>query len=80
MSSPNDIEVMIHCYGTRSVHPRIDAPAVQSAIERFLAAGLPIQTDESGIFEATDGGKLFVEALCAVPWPERRWVLPQVVI
>jgi hypothetical protein len=71
----NDIEVMLHYYCSPSPHPRIDAPAVQDAISQFLAAGL-LEYVKKDIYEATEGGKMYVEALRKVPIPKRQWVLP----
>lgn len=34
--SPNDIEVLIHCFGSREPHPRLTAPAVRDALDRFM--------------------------------------------
>ncbi len=75
MSTPNDIEVMIHYYGSRSVHPRIDAPAVREAINRFVAAGLLVPfVDAADVYDATEGGKMYIEELCQVPLPKLKWV------
>lgn len=75
--SPNDIDVMLHYYGSRSVHPRIDAPAVRDAIDRFLKAGLFTQSDLADVYEVTEGGRMYVDALRAVPLPERLWTMPK---
>lgn len=77
MATPNDIEVMIHYYGSRSVHPRIDAPAVREVTTRFLAAGLIEHTDQQDVYRATEGGTLWIEMLCATPYPEHRWIDPR---
>jgi len=74
LSTPNDIEIMIHYHGSRTVHPRINAPAVGESIQRFLSAGLLVETDVEGIYDTTEGGRMYVEALCAVPLPVQRWV------
>lgn len=73
MSTPNDIDVMLHYYCSGAPHPRIHAPAVHDAISRFLAADL-LKYVEKDIYEATEGGKLYVETLCSVPLPERKWI------
>ena len=78
--SPNDIEVLIHYYGTRIVHPRLHAPAVREATDNFLAAGLiegdPDSTDRD-VYRTTSGGDKLIKMLCATPWPEKRWVDPR---
>lgn len=74
--SPNDIEVLIHCYGTREPHPRLTAPAVRDALDRFMVADL-IKIEGDSIYSTTEGGRLLVEMLCATPWPEHRWIDPR---
>lgn len=73
--SPNDIEVLLHCHCTPGPHQRLDAPAVLDAVTRFLDAGL-IERVAPSEYRTTEGGRVLVEALCAVPWPVRRWVMP----
>lgn len=75
--SPNDIEVLLHYHCSHSVHPRIDAPAVQGAIRQFVDARLLIQLSggpSADVYETTEGGKMLVEQLCAVPFPVLKWV------
>jgi len=76
MSSSNDIEVMIHYFCTMSPHPRLDAPVVADAVRRLVAAGL--LEEDTGSYQPTEGGHMYMDALRAVPWPVRGWVVPKV--
>ncbi len=85
MSTPNDIEVMLHYYTSPVGHPRIHASAVRDAVERFVNAGLlvhkndtPTTVNDLNAYEVTKGGRMYVEALCAVPIPTQQWVMPRV--
>jgi len=77
MNTPNNIEVMIHYYGSRVVHPRIDAPAVRQAVAEFIEKGLLEPMDIADVYQPTEGGNLYVEMLCEVPYPVRRWIDPR---
>lgn len=67
--TPNEIEVLIHCHVTPTVHPRANAPAVEDAIQRFLKHGL-IEKDDS-YYKTTGRGEVHVKQLCSLPWPTK---------
>lgn len=75
--SPCDIEILLHYWCYPVPHPRADAPAVQESIQRFIDAGIFVRCDHaaSGI-NGTEACRVLVEALCAVPFPVQRWVMP----
>ncbi len=80
--SPLQIEIMLH-YHTRLGDYRdgdFDAPAVRDAMEDFVTVGLLRRTDNpipaTPIYEATEATHVYVKALCAVPLPVKRWVMP----
>jgi DNA-binding PadR family transcriptional regulator len=79
--TPNDIEVMLHCYISPEPHPRQDAPAVQDSLQRCLLKGLIVRKEEGpdDVYEVTEGGRLYIEALRNVPLPERVtvWRMPE---
>ena len=59
-----------------------ESPAVAEIVQGFLDAGLLRKRSEASqygsLYEATDAMRVWVEGLCNVPWPEQRWVLPNV--
>lgn len=68
--TPLEIEVLLHCFVSPDPHPRLYAPAVREAIERFVKLGclrpIPLSTPEIERWIATDKGRKLVEALQAV--------------
>lgn len=75
MMSPSDIEVLLHYHCSPNPHPRYTANAVREATEEFLDLGL-IEPAPRETYTTTEGGKVLVEALCATPFPVKRWVMP----
>ena len=57
------------------------APAVQEALQRFCRVGLLEDMTAKGrpktVYVATDGLRVYVEALTAVPWPVQAWQMPK---
>lgn len=74
--SPNDIEVLIHCHCRPEPHPRLDAPAVRDAINRFLHFGI-IKISGKDMYNTTDRGDALMMMLCRTPFPESIWVDPR---
>ena len=72
--TPNDIEVLIHCYVSAAPHPRGEAPAVQEAYRDLRANGLIEQDVQLSHYHTTDRGEAHVKLLCATPWPTQIWV------
>jgi predicted transcriptional regulator len=71
--TPNDIEILIHCHVSPSVHPRDNAPAVQQALRSLVTNGLIEQIDGGG-YHTTPRGKAHIEQLCGLSWPVEAWV------
>jgi len=79
MTSPLMIEIGLHYHAFMSDYRDGDfgAPAVKEAIAGFLRAGLLKPTPGGPrAYEPTEGMRVWVEALCAVPWPEQVWRIP----
>lgn len=86
MTTPLEISIALwyYCrvgdYGKGTGDFNFDAPAVQETLQRFVDAGLlkkhEPNNDLPQFFHNTDGLRVYVEALCAVSWPEQRWVMP----
>jgi hypothetical protein len=71
--TPNDIEVLIHCYVSPAPHPRADAGAVAESIANFIVEGLIIE-DADGSYSVTTRGKAHIKQLCSTPFPVEGWV------
>lgn len=78
MSCPSDIEVILHMHVSAYPHPRMDAPAVKDAIERFLLAGvIEHYRDSPVLFRTTPKGVKWVEMITKTPFPEQVWADPR---
>jgi hypothetical protein len=77
--TPFEIDILLH-YHTRGGDFRdgdFDAPIVRPTLEWLASAGLLRRSEKLGqMYEGTDATAVFVEALCNVPAPELRWVMP----
>jgi len=76
--TPNDIEILIHCHCSATVHPRIDAPAVKDSLKWMVEEGL-IETAHTDawnktIYHTTERGQALIMMLCHTPLPEQAWV------
>ena len=70
--TPNDIEILIHYHVSPEPHPRITAPAVESATLMLEENGLIQRID--GIYRTTERGRAHVEQLCNLDFPRAAWV------
>jgi len=84
MASPLKINIALwyQCrpgdYGKDAGDYNFKAPAVQDALLDFVNGGL-LGKNPAGCeaeFYATEALKVWVEALCSVPWPVQTWVIP----
>ena len=76
--TPNDLEILIHYYASRAVHPRAGALAVTDSIQDFIDDGMftimePTDAGDSGV-RITSKGKAHLEQLLRLPYPEQAWV------
>lgn len=84
--SPLEIKIALHYYA----HPydyengegnHWDAPATRAAIKALLEHKLlsirPMSSDEGWVYTRGPALNVYVEALCAVPWPVQTWVIPK---
>lgn len=69
--TPNEIDVLMHCYTSPMIHERFEAPAVQEAIGMLLALGAVEKDSNRGDdqYRTTNLGRAWVEAICNVPVP-----------
>ena len=75
--SPNDLEVLIHCYVSPNVHPRTGAPAVDEAIHKFLKDGIFCTTEEKYVYRVSSKGQAWLNMILSTPYPQERWVDPR---
>jgi hypothetical protein len=81
--SPLHIEILLHYRGRADDFRDGDfsAPAVRDAINDFKGElGLlelePAGSDFARTYRLTERGEVYVAALCALPLPTQRWVIP----
>lgn len=77
MITPNDLDVLIHCYVSPEVHPRIHAPAVKDTIRWFLQEDIIEAGDKLNVYTTTDKGVAWLKEILEVPMPVKRWVIPE---
>lgn len=73
MTTPNDIDILIHYHVSASPHPRINAPAVQETLKRYVADGILV-AKEGNYYDTTVRGKAWVEMILKTPYPRLVWV------
>ena len=78
--TPLQLEILLHYYACANDFRDGDfsAPAVREAIDRFKDGEMLTIDDGKGVatYMLTERGRVYVEAVLAVPLPERRWVMP----
>ena len=68
--TPNDIDVLMHCYTTPGKHDRFDTPAVKESIEMLLHLGaIRPCTEYTDAYRVTEMGKKWAISICNVPPP-----------
>ena len=81
--TPLEIEILLHYY-TRAVDYRdgdFTAPAVRQALDSFYELGMlrhATRKSDSGplSYEVTERAEAYIQALCALPLPVQKWVMP----
>jgi len=71
--TPNDIEVLLHCYYSPEPHPRVDSTAVLESLRSMKQNGL-IEPRDTDVYHTTDRGAAHVKQLCSLAWPVQVWV------
>ena len=79
MTTLNDIDVMMHYYVSPRPHERVNAPAVQEAINMFVKNGMlrPSKDNKDSRFCVTAKGRVWIDMLLATPFPVERFVDPR---
>jgi hypothetical protein len=78
--TPLEVEILIHYYVSRDIDFRnLEAPAIQSAINEFVAKGLLLKDDSedapSKYFGNREVLEMYVNEICSVPLPKQKWVI-----
>jgi hypothetical protein len=78
--SPLEIQIGLHYWTKPGVYAADDerhsgSSAVREIKKSMIAAGLLAPGDPDDV-KATDALGVWVEAICAVPWPVKIWVIP----
>ncbi len=81
--TPLEIEILLHYYGKAGDYHDGDFryPAVRNAITAFIDIGLLTTEPENGMYphrtyHPTAGLRLYVETICKIPLPVKKWVMP----
>jgi hypothetical protein len=79
--TPFSIEIVLHYYYSPEEHRGSHAPIWGGTIQFLLDEGLLAKRAElseyGASYEATEKGRAYVEALCAMPFPVQKWVMPK---
>ena len=79
--TPSDLKILIHYFVSPSPHPRIEAPAVKEATERFLSDGILEYNSEDGVcadgYRVTGTGKAWIKMILDTPYPELAFIDPR---
>jgi len=82
--TPLEIEILLHYYYSGEDFRKGDfsAPAVRAAIDLFqvLDGGSLLTKDPCDMeknYTITDRGRAYVNALCSMPLPVSKWVMPE---
>jgi hypothetical protein len=79
--SPLEIAIALHYYWSPAPYNGpVDDCLFSATIDKLLRAGLLRELDEpnqdGSRYERTEGLICYCEALCAMPFPVQRWVMP----
>jgi len=75
MLTPNGLEILIHYHVCNFQHPRFDAPAVQEAIDKFIA--LDVLKRITNQYYLTRKGKVWLQMILETPCPEPIFIDPR---
>lgn len=85
MASPLEIMIALHYWTTPCEYAADDerhrtSGAVTDILESYVRAGflekLPEANKYGGTFKSTDALGVWVDALCSIPFPVQKWVIP----
>ena len=79
MTSPYEIEVLLHYYACAGDYPKMDTPAFKAAVIKFENLGLIYKSNQldTVVYKGNrEALKVYAEALMAVPLPVQKWIIP----
>ena len=76
IQTPSDLELLLHCHVSPSVHPRASAPAIIYGTSRLVAAGM-IERDDRH-YTTTEKGKFYIAHLLKQPFPVITFAIPEI--
>jgi hypothetical protein len=76
ISTPSNLEILIHCHCVPGPHPRLDAPAVSEGINLLVTNGMI--TPSGDHFDTTKKGQFYLEHLLKQPFPVETFTIPEV--
>jgi hypothetical protein len=71
----HDLEVLLHCHVSPTVHPRYHVQAVKDAISSLVAHDMIEQSDRH--YSTTEKGKFYLEHLLSQPFPVVIYAIPK---
>lgn len=81
MTTPADLEVLIHYHCTPGPHPRIDSPLVEKATSKFIRDGIielaPQDKSRDVVFDSfntTAKGRAWLAMILQVEYPQEAWI------
>ena len=89
MASPLEIMIGLHYWTTPTEYDRGDSEhwqsqAVQATLATFVERGLlerlEARNQYGGSYEGTEALGVWVEALCNIPMPVQKWIIPTSVV
>jgi len=80
--TPVFIEIALHYWTTPGDHPMVQAGThrmYEEIAEFMVQAGMLTKSEKLGVlYESTEALGVYIGALCEVPLPVQRWVIPTV--
>ena len=81
MMSPAEIEIALHFFYSPAEYPKpspVSLRTEQALLDAGMIEAAPAEDRGPGMspYRATEGLRLYVEALGAVPWPAKVWRMP----
>lgn len=80
--TPLHLQIAIHYHISPGQWPQLSVPIHRQYADDLKAAGLLRLKDSSGggsfaCYEKTDGLAVWIDAICATPFPVKQWVMPK---
>ncbi len=73
MTTPNDINVLMHYYACPESHPRAGSVAVRGSVDLFIQDEILTSNDDNEI-RVTDKGRAWIEIILRTPYPNQVWI------